>query len=94
LPQSPRLRGGQFGRARFTLDRRPVLTIPTSAIATRGQLQMVFSVEAGVARTRMITTGATSGTETEVLSGLSTGEPIVSPVPASLTDGQKVEVRQ
>jgi len=93
LPQRPQLRVGQFGRARFSLGRRPVLTIPPAAIASRGQLQMVFTVDDGVAHTRMITTGATSGEEIEVLSGLTAGEIVVSPAPPSLTDGARVEVR-
>lgn len=93
LPQRPQLRGGQFGRARFALGRREVLTVPTGAIATRGQLQMAYVVESGQARARMVTTGATSGGEIEVLSGLSVGETVVAPVPPNFTDGARVEVR-
>ena len=94
LPLRPQLRVGQFGRARFPLGRRQVLTIPTAAVTSRGQLQMVYSVDAGVAHTRMITTGASSGNEIEVLSGLSAGETVVSRSPSSLTDGARIEVRQ
>jgi len=94
LPLRTQLRVGQFGRARFPLGRRQVLTIPTAAITSRGQLQMVYSVDAGVAHTRMITTGASSGNEIEVLSGLSAGETVVSRSPSSLTDGARIEVRQ
>lgn len=94
LPQHPQLRGGQFGRARFALGRRDVLTIPASAIATRGQLQMVYIVDAGIARTRMITTGNASSEEVEVLSGLAAGESVVRSPPLLLTDGARVEVRQ
>jgi RND family efflux transporter MFP subunit len=93
LPQRPQFRGGQFGRARFTLGSHQVLTIPAAAITSRGQLQMIYTVDAGVARTRMITTGAISGSQIEVLSGLSSGDSIVSPVPTSMTDGVRVEVR-
>jgi RND family efflux transporter MFP subunit len=93
LPQRPQLRGGQFGRARFTLGRREVLTVPAAAIATRGQLQMVYVAESGRARARMVTTGAASDGEIEVLSGLSGGETVIAPVPAGLGDGTRIEVR-
>ncbi|MEO5924205.1 MAG: efflux RND transporter periplasmic adaptor subunit [Bryobacteraceae bacterium] len=93
IPQRPQLRAGQFGRARFPLGSRAALTIPAAAITTRGQLQMVFTIDSGIARSRMITTGAPSANEVEVLSGLSPGESVVTPVPPSLTDGARVEVR-
>ena len=60
----------------------------------RGQLQSVFVMEDGVARTRLVTTGERGQGAVEVLSGLSDGERVVSPVPAGLTDGARVEVRQ
>ena len=60
----------------------------------RGQLQSVFVMEDGVARTRLVTTGEREQGAVEVLSGLSEGEKVVSPVPAGLTDGARVEVRQ
>lgn len=94
LPQRSQLRGGQFGRARFAMEKRQVLTIPAAALVNRGQLQMVYTVDAGVARSRMITAGAASGDRIEVLSGLSTGESVVSPAPSALSDGARIEVRQ
>jgi RND family efflux transporter MFP subunit len=94
LPQRAQLRPGRFGRARFSLGPREVLTIPTAALSVRGQLQMVYAVDSsGVARSRMVTTGVASGSETEILSGLSVGESIVSPLTPAVADGIKVEVR-
>ena len=46
-----------------------------------------------MARGRLVTTGARQGGTVEVLSGLSKGEMLVAPVPATLADGGKVEVR-
>ena len=94
LPAVPNLRSGMFGRARFPLGARKVVTIPPLAMVERGQLQSVFVVEDGVARTRLVTIGERGAAAVEVLSGLSEGEKLVSPVPAGLTDGARVEVRQ
>jgi len=93
LPAVPNLRSGMFGRAMFALAARKVLTIPPQAMIERGQLQSVFVVEDGVARTRLVTTGARWQTAVEVLSGLNVGEKLVSPVPSGLADGARVEVR-
>ena len=93
LPAVPNLRSGMFGRAMFALGTRKVLTIPPQAMVERGQLQSVFVVEDAVARTRLVTTGERRQTAVEVLSGLSAGEKLVSPVPSGLADGARVEVR-
>jgi len=94
LPAVPNLRSGMFGRARFPLGARKVVSIPPPALAERGQLQSVFVVEDGCAHTRLVTIGERGPAAVEVLSGLSEGEKLVSPVPAGLSDGARVEVRQ
>ena len=94
LPAMPNLRSGMFGRAMFPLGTRKVATIPPLAMVEHGQLQSVFVIEDGCARTRLITTGDRRQSAVEVLSGLSEGEKLVSPAPAGLTDGARVEVRQ
>ena len=94
LPAMPNLRSGMFGRAMFPLGTRKVATIPPPAMVEHGQLQSVFVIEDGCARTRLVTTGERRQSAVEVLSGLSEGEKLVSPVPAGLTDGARVEVRQ
>ncbi len=94
LPAMPNLRSGMFGRAMFPLGTRKVATIPPPAMVEHGQLQSVFVIEDGCARTRLITTGERRQSAVEVLSGLSEGEKLVSPVPAGLSDGARVEVRQ
>lgn len=92
LPAQPDLRSGIFGRARFQLGARQVLTIPAAAVTERGQLQSAFVAENGVAHTRLITLGDKRQDQIEVLSGLSAGEKVVVPVPQGLTDGAPVEV--
>ena len=93
LPALPNVRSGIFGRAWFPLGARKVTTVPLLAMVERGQLQSVFVIEDGVARNRLITTGKQQANAVEVLSGLSEGEKVVSPIPPALADGSRVEVR-
>ena len=93
LPATPNLRSGMFGRAWFPMGVHKVAAIPASAIVDRGQLQSVFVIEDGIAHTRLVTTGRRSQNAVEVLSGLTEGEKIASPVPPNLADGARVEVR-
>lgn len=93
LPAEPGLRSGIFGRARFQLGSRSVLAIPFAAVTERGQLQSVFVEENGFARTRLITLGDQAKDQVEVLSGLTAGEKVISPVPQGLADGARVEVK-
>jgi len=87
------LRSGMFGRARFPMGERKALLVPASAIVRQGQVEQVFVVENGVAKSRLVTTGAARGERVEALSGLRAGESVVAPVPANLADGSRVEVR-
>lgn len=87
------LRSGMFGRARFAQGTKQALTVPAAAVSDQGQVQRVFVVDNGVARGRLVTTGARVDGRVEVLSGLTAGETVVAPVPAGLVDGGKVEVR-
>lgn len=87
------LRSGMFGRARFPMGERKALLVPASAIVRQGQVEQVFVVENGVAKSRLVTTGAARGDRVEALSGLRAGESVVAPVPANLADGSRVEVR-
>ncbi|MFB3829402.1 MAG: efflux RND transporter periplasmic adaptor subunit [Bryobacteraceae bacterium] len=93
LPPVPQIRTGVFGRAVFPMGTRSVIAVPEGAIQSRGQLQSVMVVDNGVARTRLVTLGQKSGGQVEVLSGLEGGEKIVFPLPLTLTDGARVEVR-
>ena len=94
LPMLPNVRSGMFGRAWFPMGSRKVLTVPVAAVLERGQLQSVFVIDDGVARNRLITTGTRRADAVEVLSGLTEGEKVVTPIPSGLADGSRVEVRQ
>lgn len=92
LPASSNIRSGMFGRAVFRMGEKQAVQIPESAVRRSGQLEQVFVVEQGVARARLVTTGARIDGRVEILSGLSGGETLAAETPAGLADGSKVEV--
>ena len=93
LPALAELRSGMFGRALFTLGKRPLLTVPAAAVREQGQLRSVFVADGGYARARLVTLGEAIQSRREVLSGLTEGEKIVFPAPPGLVDGARVEER-
>lgn len=93
LPGVPGLRSGLFGRVTFSKAAERRLTVDARAVVERGSLQAVFIVTNGKAHNRLITVGRRDASRAEVLSGLSDGEAVVAPVPATLTDGTPVTVR-
>jgi membrane fusion protein, multidrug efflux system len=94
LPANPKMRSGMFGRALFQTGSRSAVTAPASALVERGQLQAVYVLEDGRARTRLVTVGARSKDAVEILSGLSAGESLVAVIPPGLQDGARLEVRK
>ena len=68
------------------------VVIPTEAILTGTEGQYVFVAENGVARRCPITTGLTGNGVTEVLSGVSAGEQLVTVGQAYLVEGSAVRV--
>ena len=68
------------------------IVIPTEAILTGTDGQYVFVAENGTARRCPIETGLTGAGVTEVLSGLSAGESLVTVGQAYLVDGSAVRV--
>jgi RND family efflux transporter MFP subunit len=93
LPAIPNLHSGVFGRARFPLGNREVLTIPGAAVIERGQLQTVFVSENGYARSRALSIGERLNGNVEALSGIHPGDLVIAPVPPGLSDGARIEVR-
>lgn len=90
LPADSAVRTGMFARVRFSGGARKALAIPAEALVQRGQLDAAFVVTDGRARYRVLEIGRSSGEYVEVRSGLSAGERVVRPVPASLVDGTPV----
>ncbi len=93
LPGHPLLRTGLFGRATFAGGTRRVLTIPAAAVSQQGQLSFVMIAGDGLARLRLVKTGAIREGSVEILAGLAETEAVIHPRPAGLADGAKVEVR-
>ncbi|MBI4269207.1 MAG: efflux RND transporter periplasmic adaptor subunit [Candidatus Rokubacteria bacterium] len=94
LPGAPGLRSGQYGRARFTVGEERRLTVPRAAVAERGQLEVVFIVDAGgVARLRLVKTGRIHDDRVEALAGLGEGERLVVGGDR-VEDGQRVVVER
>lgn len=94
LPASPRLRSGQFGRVWIPAGRRQAIRVPRQAVVERGQLEGVYTVgQDGIARFRLVRTGAQHDGQAEILSGLTAGEQIVVEGVAKVADGARVEPR-
>ena len=91
LPASPDLRAGQFGRAAVPVGEAKSLRIPAAALVKRGQMEIVFVIDSGKARLRLVRTGKTFPDGVEILSGLSEGDAVILTNPAALVDGQSLE---
>lgn len=93
LPAMANLRSGMSGRARFSDGVARALVIPANALRNDGSLQTLFVADGGVARNRMVTLGDHRGDQIQILTGLSEGERVIAPLPSTLRDGDRVEVR-
>jgi HlyD family secretion protein len=94
LPAMQGLRSGAYARGEWAVGEREMLSVDAIAVRESGQMQMVFVVEGGKARSRMVSVGEVSGGRREVLSGLKAGEKVVVKGPAEMVDGAAVEVSQ
>ncbi|MDP3479896.1 MAG: efflux RND transporter periplasmic adaptor subunit, partial [Desulfoprunum sp.] len=68
------------------------ITVPTAALLSFGQMEKIFIVTKGVARLRLVQSGAKITEKTEILSGLQAGEVVVVKGNRQLVDGQPVIV--
>jgi RND family efflux transporter MFP subunit len=94
LPAAEGTRSGQFGRVWVRTGESKSIRVPASAIVVRGQMECVFVVANQHAQLRIVRTGKRTGGEAEILSGLSSGERVVSEGAESLRDGQPVTLKQ
>jgi RND family efflux transporter MFP subunit len=86
------LRPGGFARAEIvTNSGDTAVTVPPSAVVTFAGIEKVITIEDGKAKEKPVTTGRRADTWTEVLSGVSVGEPVVVD-PGNLQSGQAVNV--
>lgn len=91
IPDGSGLSPGQFGRVRFDALAAQALAVPEGAVYGEGQMDGVFVADQGIARLRWVQLGVRGGGSVEVLSGLKSGELVIVPVPAGLSDGQPVQ---
>jgi RND family efflux transporter MFP subunit len=91
VPASPGLMLGQFARLIVPAGEYTSMHVPTSAVVQRGQMEILFVVENQHARLHLIKTGRRVNDETEILSGLDSGDSVVVDNPQQLVDGQRLE---
>jgi RND family efflux transporter MFP subunit len=85
---------GQFVRARVKTGTEEKLLVPTVALSARLAQQIVYVVDdAGVVRQKPVTTGDSFGDETAILTGLKTGERVVTDHLQDMRENLKVEIR-
>jgi multidrug efflux system membrane fusion protein len=88
----PALRSGLYGKARFPIGQRKILSVPQNAILQRGQLLSVFIIDSSnIVRLRLIKTGKKYDDRLEVLSGLNDGERIVIEGMERVKEGDRVQ---
>ncbi len=89
-----RLGDGYRVEAAFILwEGEDVLQVPTSALFRHGEGWAVFTVENGKARRRHLEIGHRSGFTAEILSGLSSGDEVVTHPNEAIKDGTRVRSR-
>ena len=95
IEQNNQLRPGQFGRLHLPINTDAAIQIPNESIVRRGQLELVYVATAeNRATLRMIRTGRTISGWTEILSGLNSGESVISSGADKLSDGDLIEILQ
>lgn len=91
LPKGNALRSGSFAQVAFNLGARDGLRVPDSVVITRAGITGVFVVDAqGIAKYRMVRTGAANAGQVEILAGLAVGEKVVTSSVSALQNGDKV----
>ena len=69
------------------------VTVPTESVVRRPAGTVVYVVQDGVARQRVVETGVQSDTWVEITGGLEAGEPVAQSGAGFLTDGTPVEAK-
>ena len=89
--EAGRLAPGMFGRFSIAYEKHAgALAVPSSAILTEDEANVVYVVLDGAASRRAVVTGIESGGMTEILDGVAAGERVVVTGHASLRDGARV----
>lgn len=87
------LLSGMFAEVTFHTDQADgVITVPSQAILTSGETRYVFVVEDGAAKYVEVTLGMMGSGVTEVTSGLTAGQQLVTVGQSYLSDGDPVRI--
>lgn len=86
------LRPGQYVRVLLPGGAIRSFLVPAGAVSVYGQMERLFVVRDGVARLRLVRTGARQGELVEILAGLTAGEQVVIEGHDLLVDGQPVQL--
>ncbi len=73
-----------------TWEADKVLKVASGAVFRRGEQHAVFAIRSGRAVFQAVTTGRTSGTETEITNGLSEGDAVIIYPGDRINDGDRV----
>ncbi len=92
IDPSPQLRSGQFARVIIPGNMKESLFVPSTAIQSFGQMEILFVITEDKAHLRLIRTGTVIGDQVEILAGLEPGEIIIVTNSSKLIDGQPVSV--
>lgn len=87
------LKAGMFVRAEFSsMKDRDAIVVPRSALVGSVKNPQVFVVENGIAKLRNLTIGTESGTDIQVIGGLTVGEVLIVNGQNNLVDNTKVAI--
>lgn len=75
----------------ITWETNQVLKAPSGALIRRGQRWAAFVCETGRARLRLVDVGRSSGTETQIISGLKEGDEVILYPGDRIQDGQRIK---
>ncbi|PKN34962.1 MAG: efflux RND transporter periplasmic adaptor subunit [Deltaproteobacteria bacterium HGW-Deltaproteobacteria-19] len=83
-----RPRSGLFARVRIPVGKREAILVPAKAVVWKGQLTGVYAVDGqGVITYRLVRAGNASAAGTEILSGLTAGDRIITDGLERVIDG-------
>jgi len=74
-----------------TWEADKVLKVASGAVFRRGEQHAVFAIRSGRAAFQAVTTGRTSGTETEIANGLNEGDAVIIYPGDRINDGDRVK---
>ena len=87
------VRPGMLARVFFPVERRvDVLAVPSQALVTESGVQYVYLDAGGVVRKAAVRTGIADDSRTEILSGISEGDLVITEGQSFLNEGDRVTV--